>query len=182
MRNGIAARGLVVVGVAAALTVAAIGTANASPAPAANRTLSPQTQFYVDHQSKAVQQALTDLRAHDLANAKLMAELASWPESTWFNGNSTPAETRASVAALMKSAKAQHQVPVLVAYNIPGRDCSQYSAGVPPTRRATWRGSRASRPASETSRRSSSSNRTAWPCRRTSVAAPPRSRPTGTCR
>ena len=91
--------------------------------------MSPNTRFYVDPQSRAAQQAQTDLRAHDVTDAVQMAQMASWPVATWFTGNATPAQTQAGVADVMSKATTRHQVPVLVAYNIPGRDCSGYSSG-----------------------------------------------------
>ena len=93
-----------------------------------DRSLPASTKFYVDLHSKAAQQAVTDLKARDLAGAALMANLASYPGGTWFTGG-TATDVRTSVAALEGKAAAQHQVPVVVAYDIPGRDCSQYSAG-----------------------------------------------------
>ncbi len=115
----------------AAVTLAV--TAAASPAaahraPRPDRTLPANTTFYVDLHSEAAQQAVADLRAHNLTGAALMADLASWPGATWMTGG-TPSDVAGKVAAVEQRAALQRQVPVLVAYNIPGRDCSQYSAG-----------------------------------------------------
>jgi endoglucanase len=106
-------------------------TGAAAPAYAAtttDRTLPANTHFYVDLQSKAAKQAVADLKAHDLAGAIAMADLASYPGATWFTAG-TPADVHASVATLERKAAAQRQVPVVVAYDVPGRDCSQFSAG-----------------------------------------------------
>lgn len=112
--------------------VALIAMGASAPVAAAHtqvdRGLPASTKFYVDLNSKAANQAIADLRAHDLAGAVLMANLASYPGATWFTGG-TPSAVAASVATLEQKAAAQRQVPVIVAYNIPGRDCSQYSAG-----------------------------------------------------
>ncbi|MFJ5234722.1 glycoside hydrolase family 6 protein [Kitasatospora sp. NPDC088391] len=114
----------------AALLAAGLGAAvPAQAATPAARTLAPDTRFYVDPGSKAGQQALTDLKAHDLPGAASMALLASWPVAQWFNGTATPQETTDAMAALQAKAARARQVPVAVAYNVPGRDCSQYSAG-----------------------------------------------------
>ncbi|MFD8595761.1 glycoside hydrolase family 6 protein [Kitasatospora sp. NPDC059646] len=102
---------------------------SAGAAEPASPTLAADSRFYVDPGSKAAQQALTDLKAHDLAGAKAMAELASWPVAQWFNGTATPQQTTDAMAALQAKAARARQVPVAVAYNVPGRDCSQYSAG-----------------------------------------------------
>jgi endoglucanase len=109
------------------VAVATTGTAWAS-APPPSRTLAADTRFYVDPGSEAAHQALTDLLNRDLANAAAMAKLASWPEATWFT-KGTPSQVDNEVRDLVRRAAAQHAVPVLVAYDIPLRDCSQYSAG-----------------------------------------------------
>lgn len=102
---------------------AATGTA-----PAPDHTLPANTRFAVTLPSEASQQAITYLGQKDLKDAALMAELASYPEATWFTGG-TPDQVRKAVQQTMASARIQHAVPVLVAYDIPARDCSQYSAG-----------------------------------------------------
>ncbi|MFI9100547.1 glycoside hydrolase family 6 protein [Streptomyces fildesensis] len=121
------------------LTATAAATATvfcvlATPAAGATTTttdhsLPAATRFYTDLDSKAAHQAVADLRAHDHAGALSMAKLASWPVAQWFNGTSTPQQTTTDMAKLQARAALQHQVPVAVAYNVPGRDCSQYSAG-----------------------------------------------------
>src|SRR5215467_12400823 len=124
-----ASRRATVTGVVAALALLGASTpGSAHQAPPVDRTLPATTHFYVDLNSKAAQQALADLRAHNLPDAVLMAKLASWPGATWMTGG-TPADVAAHVADVESRAARQHQVPVLVAYDIPGRDCSQYSAG-----------------------------------------------------
>lgn len=54
--------------------------------------------------------------------------LGSIPSATWFT-EGTPAEVEAAVDAVVTAADAKGQMPVLVAYNLPFRDCAQYSAG-----------------------------------------------------
>ncbi|MFC5911771.1 glycoside hydrolase family 6 protein [Streptacidiphilus monticola] len=100
--------------------------AHAEPAP---RSLPPGSRFYVDPAGDAARQALADVKAHDLADAATMAQLASWPVAQWFTGTATDTETTDAVRTLETRAARAHQVPVAVAYDIPGRDCSQYSAG-----------------------------------------------------
>lgn len=100
----------------------------AATGPAADHTLPANTRFYVDPQSDAVKQTVTDLRAGKLADAATMAKLASWPEALWITDGS-PAEVSQRVAKIMTAAQVQRAVPVLVAYNIPLRDCGQYSSG-----------------------------------------------------
>jgi len=112
----------------AVLLASGLGAA-AGPAGAVGPELGAGTRFYVDPDSGAVRQAWADLKAHDLAGAEAMAELGSWPVAQWFNGTATARQTTDAMAALQRKAAGARQVPVAVAYNVPGRDCSQYSAG-----------------------------------------------------
>ncbi|AXI81755.1 glycoside hydrolase [Peterkaempfera bronchialis] len=124
------ARGLTAAAAAAALCASATATATAATSrPATDRSLPSGSHFYVDLDSKAAHQAVTDLKAHDLVGAAAMSKLASWPIAQWFNGTAKPADTTAAMKRLQQKAALQHQTPVTVAYNVPGRDCSQYSAG-----------------------------------------------------
>lgn len=107
--------------------VGTTGSAWAS-APPAGRALAPDTRFYVDPGSEAAHQALTDLVNRDFVDAAAMAKLATWPEATWFT-KGTPSQVNGQVRDLVRRAAVQRAVPVLVAYDIPLRDCSQYSAG-----------------------------------------------------
>ncbi|MEU3524766.1 glycoside hydrolase family 6 protein [Streptomyces sp. NPDC038707] len=113
--------------VAALAACAALTTTGAEAAPARGE-VSPATRFYVDPHSKAAEQALADFRNGDLENAANMAKVASRPQATWFT-EGTPEEVRGKVGKLVRRAGAVHRTPVLVAYNVPGRDCSQYSSG-----------------------------------------------------
>ncbi|GAA5199240.1 glycoside hydrolase family 6 protein [Rugosimonospora acidiphila] len=131
---------LLATALAACLGAALTGAAVAGPAvigatgaawagsPAGGRTLGPTTRFYVDPDSEAAHQAITDLTHGDLPDAAAMARLATWPEAAWFT-TGTPAQVKDQVRTLVRHAAAQRAVPVLVAYDIPLRDCSQYSAG-----------------------------------------------------
>lgn len=110
---------------ACAALIATQGQAQAAPT---TDPLTPATRFYVDPNSKAAEQALTDLGNGDFANAANMARLASWPQAEWFT-EGTPDEVRAKVRSLVREARLVNRTPVLVAYNVPGRDCSQYSSG-----------------------------------------------------
>jgi len=110
-----------VLGAACALVV---GLTNAPFAAAATNPLQPGAQLYVDPASTTAQAAAT-LTGQDQANALL---LAMYPTATWFDGG-TPAEVQSEAATLVADANAAGQVPVIVAYNLPNRDCGQYSAG-----------------------------------------------------
>ncbi|MFH9671917.1 glycoside hydrolase family 6 protein [Streptomyces sp. NPDC017405] len=116
--------------VIAALTACAALTATqaqATPTPTQD-ALTPATKFYADPHGKAAQQALADFRDGDIEDAANMARLASQPQATWFT-EGTPDEVRAKVSTLVHRARTAHRTPVLVAYDIPGRDCAQYSSG-----------------------------------------------------
>lgn len=54
--------------------------------------------------------------------------LGSIPSADWFTSG-TPAEVQSDVDAVVTAAAAAGRMPVLVAYNLPFRDCAQYSAG-----------------------------------------------------
>ncbi|MGV9627830.1 glycoside hydrolase family 6 protein [Streptomyces sp. NPDC003487] len=118
--------------VIAALTafsaLTALGTTQAQATTPTQNVVTPATKFYVDPHSKAAQQALADARNGDIENAVNMAKLASWPQAEWFT-EGTPDEVRAKVGKLVHRARAVGRTPVLIAYNIPGRDCTQYSSG-----------------------------------------------------
>ena len=51
--------------------------------------------------------------------------LAAIPSATWLTGGPPRADAR----RVTLTASRRGEVPVLVAYNLPGRDCGEYSAG-----------------------------------------------------
>ena len=131
--RAVGARIVTVVGIAAVVSAMVAGSASATsgasgPRARVDRSLPASTRLYVEPRSKAAAQARGDLAAGDRADAVLMAKLASWPVATWFTGG-TAEEVRSGVAALEHKAALRGQVPVVALYDIPGRDCSQYSAG-----------------------------------------------------
>ncbi|WP_328618898.1 glycoside hydrolase family 6 protein [Streptomyces sp. NBC_00354] len=113
---------------ASALTLLLGAVTPASAAEAGSHTLPANTRFYVDPDSDAAHQAVTDLIHRDFEGAKSMAKLASWPEAAWFT-DGTPEQVESRVRDLVRRAERTRTVPVLVAYDIPLRDCSQYSSG-----------------------------------------------------
>jgi endoglucanase len=68
------------------------------------------------------------LKARDLKDAALIAQMETIPRAVWFDSG-TPAQVQQQVHQTMAQAAIERAVPVLVAYDIPGRDCAQYSAG-----------------------------------------------------
>lgn len=86
--------------------------------------LPPGKQIFVDPQSTTAQ-AAARLDDQSRRDALLLARFAS---ASWF-AYGTPDLAEAKVRDLVDRAAAAGQVPVLVAYNIPYRDCALYSAG-----------------------------------------------------
>jgi len=81
--------------------------------------------LYVDPQSAAAAWARNnpgDSRAADISR-----HIASQPSARWFGGWS--GDIAGAVGQYVSDAARAQRMPMLVAYNIPGRDCGQYSAG-----------------------------------------------------
>lgn len=64
--------------------------------------------------------------AGDTADAKLISRLADQPDASWL-GSGTPASVEGTVREIIRTAAGR--TPVLVAYDIPDRDCGGYSGG-----------------------------------------------------
>jgi endoglucanase len=87
------------------------------------------TRFYVPKPDPDALVQIARLRSHGRkTDARLIKGMIETPQAVWFTGGS-PSEVRRAVKATVKRARAHKQIPVLVAYNIPFRDCSQFSAG-----------------------------------------------------
>ena len=82
--------------------------------------------LYVDAQSAAARQ-VAEWRRTRPADAALLEEIALQPQADWFGDWNR--DVKSDVAARMKEVRGAGAVPVLVAYDIPGRDCGQYSKG-----------------------------------------------------
>ncbi|HYZ61962.1 MAG TPA: glycoside hydrolase family 6 protein, partial [Acetobacteraceae bacterium] len=119
----IAASAALAVGPVLAASSAAASTVTAAGA------ISSATKFYVPPPSPGARQQIASLaKNHDGKDAALIAEMEGIPSAVWFTSG-TPAQVKQQVQQTMAAAAAQRAVPVLVAYDIPGRDCAQYSAG-----------------------------------------------------
>lgn len=120
----------------AALAAVAIFVALAGAAQAHDRgPLDRDTRFYVEPDTNAGRQAFTWLMQGRFKDALLMYKLSRISQAVWFTSG-TPAEVRQAVKSTVDDAARRHTVPVLVAYYVPGRDCSQYSAGGAPSEQA----------------------------------------------
>jgi endoglucanase len=60
--------------------------------------------------------------------ARRLWRMLRQPQAVWVESG-TPRETERQVQRAMRDARRQRAVPVFVAYNIPFRDCAQFSAG-----------------------------------------------------
>jgi endoglucanase len=96
---------------------------------ATNKTLDPNTRFFIPLPQREAVRHITDLlQLRRFADAQLLASMEAQPRAVWFT-KGTPESTRRDVQRTMALARAGNRVPVLVAYNIPGRDCANLSAG-----------------------------------------------------
>jgi endoglucanase len=120
---------------AAALATALALTLGAGSAGASNgartfdRTLDPGTRFFVPGFEPAALRQWVQLLSHGARrDAELIRDLESVSHGVWVTGGTT-FQTRLKVQLTTVLAAAMREVPVLVAYNIPGRDCGGFSAG-----------------------------------------------------
>ena len=94
-----------------------------------SKTLSTSTRFFVPPPSNgAPQQMVSLLQQGQHKNALLIAAMETVPRAVWLTGG-TPSQVGSTVTTTLRQANAQRALPVLVLYNIPGRDCGSYSAG-----------------------------------------------------
>jgi endoglucanase len=120
---------LIVSTLLAALIAFAPALASAGAKIADGRSLDPNTQFYVAKPNHGALEQIADLTASgDKADARLIGEMIAIPQAVWFTSG-TPKSVQQDIKNTVQRAADKGTVPVLVAYNVPGRDCSQYSAG-----------------------------------------------------
>lgn len=118
-------RGRIGWGVLAA-AVAALGLAAAA---GAGRTLAPTTQFFVPAPDRgAVQQGIDLVRSGKLKAAAQLTAMELQGRAVWLTSG-TAADVQKTVRKTMLEAALERRVPVLVAYDLPFRDCGQYSSG-----------------------------------------------------
>src|ERR1700728_659902 len=124
------------------------GLASAATQAPAGHTLAANTRFYVPPPAQgSVQQILQLVKSGQLKNAGLITAMEATPSAVWLDGETpaeaaepgnegsqqTDADVTKQVSLTLPAARLEKAVPVFVAYNIPGRDCSQYSPGGAPT-------------------------------------------------
>lgn len=98
------------------------GGDTASPAVAA-----APSEFWSDPDSAAAKQVATYRSQGRADDATELEKIARQPVATWPSGDTdkVESETRRVVSA----ARAAGKTPILTAYNVPNRDCGQYSSG-----------------------------------------------------
>ena len=128
--RAIVGAGLIGIGCAdegAPASVAPVETGGTAALSAASR--SAVTQFFVPPpDAAALSQMASLVRQRDIGDAVKLAAMEATPRAVWFESG-TPQEVAKSVRQTMDRAGVEGRVPVLVAYNIPFRDCAQYSGG-----------------------------------------------------
>jgi endoglucanase len=115
--------------VAALLLLLAPLSATAAPMP--DRTLDPGTRFFrpgLQPEPAAIQQLHDLLRQRRFEDAELIFQMEMQPRAVWLT-RGTPNDVRRLARKTVRDAREDGQVAVLVAYNIPGRDCGGLSAG-----------------------------------------------------
>jgi endoglucanase len=92
-------------------------------------TLDPATRFFVPKPPKAAKKQIASLTSEGKkAEANLLNEMLDTPQGVWLLRDSAKAVTQ-QARQVVSEASDKGEVPVFVAYNIPFRDCAQFSAG-----------------------------------------------------
>ncbi|SES09035.1 glycoside hydrolase family 6 protein [Streptomyces qinglanensis] len=81
--------------------------------------------YWVDPRGNAARQARTDAADGDSARARELRKIAGQPVADWLG----PDDPRGHAARVTESATAADREALLVLYNVPHRDCGQYSKG-----------------------------------------------------
>src|SRR4051794_4933585 len=97
----------------------------AAPSPEPEASVFDGARLYVDPASEAVR---ASARSNDPRTAALLRKVARGSTADWF-GEEDPDGLAAEVAARVATIRQAGALPVLVAYNIPRRDCGSHSGG-----------------------------------------------------
>jgi endoglucanase len=112
-----------------ATAAAASPATQATAGSSASHSVAAGTRLFVPPPAQgSISQILQLAKAGDVRDAALLTRMEATPQAVWFTGG-TPDQVRAQVRQTMVEAAFERAEPVLVAYDIPGRDCAQYSAG-----------------------------------------------------
>jgi endoglucanase len=125
------AAGALAIGLLLSLTGCAAVQAH-PPVPAVTRSADPLAvlPLYDDPDSLAATAGIHAARTP--AAVAAARHIASVPVATWFTGTATGPELTGQVRSLLARAAGAHALPVLVAYDIPHRDCGDFSSGGAP--------------------------------------------------
>jgi endoglucanase len=85
-------------------------------------------RFYLDPSSNAAQTEASWRAQGDAADANAIAKIADNPQAQWF-GDWNGLDPSAAISSAVSRATTVGALPVLVAYDIPNRDCGGQSAG-----------------------------------------------------
>lgn len=154
------------VAVGAALLAAGCSSSDGDGAKPAAQQPKATDPYWVNPEGNAAKQVASYLDDGDDKNAELIRKIAAQPVGEWIGPDNPEDEAKGYTEA---AAKADRDA-LLVLYNIPHRDCGQFSKGAPRTVTRTARGSTRSPRASATAGPRSSWNRT--PCCTSWTAAP----------
>nr|WP_307826798.1 glycoside hydrolase family 6 protein [Streptomyces pactum] len=131
--GALALAGIGAVTAAAVTATAAVPTpATGHGEPAARAATTPPSRLYTPPADSAAYHQLARLvkaRAH--RDAAGLLTMIRTPHAVWY-GDQAPAEVEREVRDTTRAAARQHRLPVLTLYNVPGRDCANYSAGGAP--------------------------------------------------
>ncbi|GAB3401060.1 glycoside hydrolase family 6 protein [Flindersiella endophytica] len=97
----------------------------ADSAPAAGNPIELTSGFYVDPDSNPANWVRSN--GGDARAARIQSAIASKPMARWFGNWS--GDISAAVSGFVGAADQADKLPLLVAYNIPGRDCNGHSGG-----------------------------------------------------
>ena len=95
----------------------------------ASADVSRRSDLYVPPPNQDARKQIAQLVSEGrLADAAGIRDMIRTPQAVWFTAG-TPESVQRDVRQTMHRARAKRSIPVLVAYNIPFRDCAQFSAG-----------------------------------------------------
>ena len=83
--------------------------------------------FYVNPYSEAAENTSYSCASQYPSKPALISNIAAQPQGVWFGDWNT--NIQSNVATVVTAAAAKKQTPILVAYDIPLRDCNGYSGG-----------------------------------------------------
>jgi len=116
--------------VAAALVVALGACGNGGTTSSVEPSPLASTRLYVNPEGHAAQQSATWKHEHRPDLVDLIEPMAEQPVATWFTGDQ--GDPFLESRALTRAAERAGGVPVVVVYNLPNRDCGQFSSGGAP--------------------------------------------------